>query len=341
MNPNIISDKSKMYGLSKERADIEEIVECYRDFKNKNLNLEETEKMIEEDEEVREIGTEEIINLRSEIQSIELQIQELLGKNSTEDNMNVYLEIRAGAGGSEASIFSGDLLRMYARFAERNLWKTEIISASESEHGGYKGVTLLISGNGVYSKLIFESGTHRVQRVPLTESQGRLHTSTCTIAVLPEPNKIEFVKINSSELRIDSFRASGAGGQHVNKTDSAIRITHIPTGIVVECQEDRSQHKNKAQAMSLLQAKIKKTQQEKQDSQRSETRRSLIGSGDRSDRVRTYNFPQNRITDHRINLTLYNLDSVLDGNLDVIINPLMKEKQMELLLEDQVCSIKS
>jgi len=265
------------------------------------------------------------------MKNIEPQLQTLLIPKDPNDDKNIFLEVRAGTGGAEAALFAADLLRMYLRYAESRGWRTEMISASEGELGGYKEAVARISGEDVYSKLKFESGTHRVQRVPETESQGRVHTSACTVAILPEAEAIDSFDINSSDLRIDTFRASGAGGQHVNKTDSAVRITHLPTGVVVECQDERSQHKNKARAMSLLQSKLLASEQEKQASERAQNRKLQVGSGDRSERIRTYNFPQGRMTDHRINLTLYKLDEVMQGSLDQVFDPLLQEHQAEQL----------
>jgi peptide chain release factor 1 len=264
---------------------------------------------------------------------LERRLQRLLLPPDPNDQSDVFLEVRAGTGGDEAALFAGVLFRMYSRYAERQGWQVEVLSANPGEHGGYKEVIARISGQGVYSRLKFESGGHRVQRVPTTESQGRIHTSACTVAVLPQAEETEQIDINPSELRIDTYRASGAGGQHVNKTDSAIRITHLPTGIVVACQEERSQHKNRAQAMSLLKAKLQEIERERQTRERSDLRRSLVGSGDRSERIRTYNFPQGRLTDHRINLTLYQLEDVLEGNLDPVLDALRDEYEAQQLAE--------
>jgi peptide chain release factor 1 len=262
---------------------------------------------------------------------LEGQLQTLLLPRDPNDSHNVFLEVRAGTGGDEAAIFAGDLFRMYSRYAERRNWRVELISESQGEHGGYKEVIARVEGQDVYARLKFESGAHRVQRVPKTEAQGRIHTSACTVAILPEIDEVEAIEINKADLRIDTYRSSGAGGQHVNKTDSAIRITHLPTGIVVECQDERSQHKNRARAMSLLNAKLLSQAQNKQQQEQAEERRNLVGSGDRSERIRTYNYPQGRITDHRINLTIYQLDDVMEGNLDPVIAPLMQEHQADLL----------
>jgi len=285
----------------------------------------------ENDKEIQELAEDEIKKAEIKSKKLETELQVLLLPKDPNDNSNIFLEIRAGTGGEEAALFSGDLMRMYARYAEIKKWEVEYISISESDLEGYKEVIMRIIGRGAYSRLKFESGVHRVQRVPETESQGRIHTSACTVAVLPEVEEVNEININTTDLRIDTFRASGAGGQHVNKTDSAIRITHLPTNTVVECQDERSQHKNKARAMSLLQAKLLKTEREQQKNEQAENRRDLVGSGDRSERIRTYNFPQGRITDHRINLTLYKLENFMEGNIDVVIEPLINEYQADLL----------
>jgi len=283
------------------------------------------------DPEMRDLAEAEVREGRQRLLDLEAELQRQLLPKDPSDERNIFLEIRAGTGGDESALFSGDLFRMYFRYAERQGWKVELISQSQGEMGGYKEVIAKIIGSGVYSKLKFESGGHRVQRVPTTETQGRIHTSACTVAVMPEADAIEDVVLNPAEMRIDTFRASGAGGQHINKTDSAVRITHLPTGIVVECQDDRSQHKNKAQALSVLAARIKDRQVREQQAKQAATRKSLIGSGDRSERIRTYNFPQGRVTDHRINLTLYKIDQIMDGALDDLIDALMAEHQTELL----------
>ncbi len=285
----------------------------------------------ENDREIRGLAEEELKKAEDESGKLENELQVLLLPKDPSDNSNIFLEIRAGTGGEEAALFSGDLMRMYSRYAETRNWEVEYISVSESDLEGYKEVIMRVIGDGAYSRLKFESGAHRVQRVPETESQGRIHTSACTVAVLPEVEEINEVQINTADLRIDTFRASGAGGQHVNKTDSAIRITHLPTNTVVECQDERSQHKNKARAMSLLQARLLNTEREEQQNEQAENRRSLVGSGDRSERIRTYNFPQGRVTDHRINLTLYQLDDFMEGSIDMIIEPLINEYQADLL----------
>ena len=285
----------------------------------------------DDDEDVRQMGQEELATLEERREQLLLDLQKALIPADPYDASNVYLEIRAGTGGDEAAIFAGDLFRMYSKYAEHAGWHIEILSAREGEHGGYKEIISRITGNSIYAKLKFESGAHRVQRVPATESQGRIHTSACTVAVLPEPDEVEEVDINASDLRIDTYRASGAGGQHVNKTDSAVRITHLPTGIVVECQDERSQHKNKARAMSLLQARLLDQQVAAQETEQAAQRKLLVGSGDRSERIRTYNYPQGRVTDHRINLTLYKLDEILEGSLDQVIDPLINEYQADQL----------
>jgi peptide chain release factor 1 len=279
-------------------------------------------------------GEEEVERLRAVLAADELELRRMLVPVDPRDVRNVYLEVRAGTGGDEAAIFAGDLLRLYARYAERQGWRLETLSESPGEHGGYKEVICRVVGTGVFSRLKFESGTHRVQRVPATESQGRIHTSAVTVAILPELDEVEDVEINPAELRIDTFRASGAGGQHVNKTDSAVRITHLPSGIVVECQDERSQHKNRSRAMSLLKARLRAAEQQRRDAEEARSRRLQVGSGDRSERIRTYNFPQGRVTDHRIELTLYQLEDIMDGRLDALIEPLQQEHQAELLGED-------
>jgi peptide chain release factor 1 len=280
---------------------------------------------------MREFAEEEIRAARERMEQLGGELQKMLLPKDPNDDRNIFLEIRAGTGGDESALFAGDLLRMYLRYAERNRWQVEMMSASESDLGGYKEVIVRIAGEAAYSKLKFESGGHRVQRVPATETQGRIHTSACTVAVMPEADEIGEVEINPADLRIDTFRASGAGGQHINKTDSAVRVTHLPTGIVVECQDDRSQHKNKDRALKVLAARIKDKQSHEQQAKEAATRKSLIGSGDRSERIRTYNFPQGRLTDHRINLTLYRLDAIMDGDLDELIGALVSEHQAELL----------
>jgi peptide chain release factor 1 len=283
------------------------------------------------DEEVRKMGEEELASLEEQRASLELELKKALIPPDPHDDSNVYLEIRAGTGGDEAAIFAGDLFRMYSKYAEAMKWPIEIISSREGEHGGYKEIVSRVTGSGIYAKLKFESGAHRVQRVPATESQGRIHTSACTVAVLAEPDELEEIEVNTNDLRVDTFRASGAGGQHVNKTDSAVRLTHLPSGIVVECQDERSQHKNRARAMSLLQAKLLDAEIAQRETEQAQQRKLLVGSGDRSERIRTYNYPQGRVTDHRINLTLYKLSEILEGDLNQVIDPLISEYQADQL----------
>jgi len=307
---------------------------CYRRFRDANDALSEAELLAQDDDpDMKAMAQDEIQNNKALIAELEKELQVLMLPKDPNDSRNVYLAIRAGTGGDEAAIFVGDLFRMYSRFAEGKRWQFEVISANHGEHGGYKEIISRISGQDVYQQLKFESGAHRVQRVPETESQGRIHTSACTVAVLPEVEAIDEVDINMDELRIDTFRASGAGGQHVNKTDSAIRITHLPTNTVVECQDERSQHKNKAKALALLQTRLLDAQQQAQQKEQAQARKSLVGSGDRSERIRTYNYPQGRVTDHRINLTLYKLDESIEGDVSVLIDPLLQEHQANLLQE--------
>ena len=327
-----ISDQEKFRALSKEFAEIEPLVHCYSDYRQVLEDIDTAKAMLEEsDAEMRAMAEDELQSGRARMEVLESQLQTLLLPRDPNDSHNVFLEVRAGTGGDEAAIFAGELFRMYSRYAERRNWRVELISESQGEHGGYKEVIARVEGQDVYARLKFESGAHRVQRVPKTEAQGRIHTSACTVAILPEIDEVEAIEINKADLRIDTYRSSGAGGQHVNKTDSAIRITHLPTGIVVECQDERSQHKNRARAMSLLNAKLLSQAQNKQQQEQAEERRNLVGSGDRSERIRTYNYPQGRITDHSINLTIYQLDDVMEGNLDPVIAPLMQEHQADLL----------
>ncbi|MCW8964711.1 MAG: peptide chain release factor 1 [Gammaproteobacteria bacterium] len=328
--PEIISDQNEFRNLSKEYAQLELVVKAHREYRQILEDIEAAREM-ESDPEMKEMAAEEIAEGTARRNQLELDLQKLLLPRDPHDHSNIFLEIRAGTGGDEAAIFSGDLFKMYSRYAEMQKWQIEIISESLGEHGGYKEIIARIVGEGAYSKLKFESGAHRVQRVPETESQGRIHTSACTVAIMPELDAVEEYDINPSDLRIDTYRASGAGGQHVNKTDSAIRLTHLPTGVVVECQDERSQHKNKARAMSLLQARLLTAEQDKQQAAQAQTRRNLVGSGDRSERIRTYNFPQGRVTDHRINLTLYSLNEVIAGDLGQIIEPLINEYQADQL----------
>jgi peptide chain release factor 1 len=331
-DPDTISNQEKFRALSKEFSQLEDVVAGFNAYRQAEDDLASAQEMLQEDDaEMREMAQEEIKVAKEEIDRLESELQILLLPRDPNDDHNCFLEIRAGAGGDEAAIFAGDLFRMYSRYAETKGWRIELVSANEGEHGGFKEVIANVSGDGAYGVMKFESGGHRVQRVPETESQGRIHTSACTVAVLPEIPESEAIEINPADLRVDTFRASGAGGQHVNKTDSAIRITHIPTGVVVECQDERSQHKNRAKAMSVLQARLNQIEQDKRDAEEASTRRNLVGSGDRSERIRTYNFPQGRVTDHRINLTLYRLDEVIEGSLGLLLEPIRQEHQADLL----------
>lgn len=328
----VISDQNKFRELSKEYAELEPVVRCYESYQQVVSDIAEARSLLKDgDADMREMAQEELKDGEARLEPLEAELQTLLLPKDPNDDKNVFLEIRAGTGGDEAAIFSGDLFRMYSRYAETQKWKIEVLSQSEGDHGGYKEIISRVVGQGVYSKLKFESGAHRVQRVPETESQGRIHTSACTVAIMPEADEMEAIEINKADLRVDTFRASGAGGQHVNKTDSAIRLTHIPTGIVVECQDERSQHKNRARAMSLLSARLKNAQEEKAAKSVADERRSLVGSGDRSERIRTYNYPQGRVTDHRINLTLYKLNEIMTGDLGEVIQPLVNEYQADQL----------
>jgi peptide chain release factor 1 len=330
--PEVINDQNKFRNLSMEYSQLEDVVKTFDQYQLAQQDLEAAQEMLKEDDaEMREMAQDEINDAEDRMQALEMELQKLLLPKDPNDNSNVFLEIRAGTGGDEAAIFAGDLFRMYSRFAETKRWQIEVLNSNEGEHGGYKEIIARIIGQGAYSYLKFESGAHRVQRVPETESQGRVHTSAATVAVIPETADVEKIEINPADLRVDTFRASGAGGQHVNKTDSAIRLTHIPTGTVVECQDERSQHKNKARAMSLLQARIYDAEKQKQEKEQAAERKSLVGSGDRSERIRTYNFPQGRMTDHRINLTLYKLDDIMNGGLGQVVDPLMNEYQAEQL----------
>ncbi|MFN7778060.1 MAG: peptide chain release factor 1 [Betaproteobacteria bacterium] len=323
-------DLNRFRTLSQERAEIEPVVARFNDYNRAQADALSAQDLLT-DPDMRALAEEELHAARVRSESLEDELQKLLLPRDPNDERNVFLEVRAGTGGDESALFAGDLLRMYLRYAERHRWQTELVSSSESDLGGYKEAIVRIVGAGAYSKLKFESGGHRVQRVPETEAQGRLHTSACTVAVLPEADEIDDVKIDPTEIRIDVYRASGAGGQHVNKTESAVRITHLPTGIVVECQDDRSQHKNKERAMKILAARIKDQKQRAQQAKEASTRKSLIGSGDRSERIRTYNFPQGRVTDHRINLTLYKIDQIMDGDLEDLGAALTAEFQAEQL----------
>ncbi len=329
-DPEIQSDQRQFRALSQEYAQLEPVVAAFRRYAASEDDIASAQELLS-DPEMAPLAREELATAESLKAELEPELQLLLIPPDPNDQRNIFLEIRAGTGGAEAALFASDLYRMYLRYAEAHHWQTETISESPGEHGGYKEVVCRISGNAVYSRLKFESGTHRVQRVPETESQGRIHTSACTVAILPEAEAVDEVEINPNELRIDTFRASGAGGQHVNKTDSAVRITHLASGIVVECQDERSQHKNKARALSLLQAKLLSQAQEAITSAQASSRKLQVGSGDRSERIRTYNFPQNRLTDHRINLTLYKLDEIMQGELDQVIEPLLREHQIEEL----------
>ena len=329
---DIISNSERFRDLSREYAQLDELIKVYNARRDLLNDIEETrEILVDSDPDIREMAYEEIALGEVRIKELEAELHVLLLPQDPRDSNNVFLEIRAGTGGDEAAIFSGDLFRMYDRYAEEKGWRVKVISERLGDHGGFKEIITQIQGEGIYGHLKFESGAHRVQRVPETESQGRIHTSACTVAVMAEPDEVEQADIRKEDLRIDTFRSSGAGGQHVNTTDSAVRITHIPSGIVVECQDERSQHKNRARAMSLLQAKLISSAEEKMASEQAAERRNLVGSGDRSERIRTYNFPQGRVTDHRINLTLYKLDEVIQGNLDVLVQPLRQEHQADQL----------
>lgn len=328
----IIADQNRFRDLSKEYAELEELVQAFDRYTGAEEELEQAREMQKDsDPDIKEMAAEEVATNEALIAELELSLQTLLLPKDEKDSCNVFLEVRAGTGGDEAAIFSGDLYRMYSRYAELQGWRLEVITERQGEHGGYKELVVRIEGKNVYEKLKFESGAHRVQRVPETETQGRIHTSACTVAIMPEMEGIEEIEINKADLRVDTFRASGAGGQHVNKTDSAIRLTHIPSGVVVECQDERSQHKNRARAMSLLQAKLMDAATSAQQQEESDNRRALVGSGDRSEKIRTYNYPQGRVTDHRIKLTLYNLGEVMNGDLGAVIQPLINEYQADQL----------
>ncbi|CAK4068990.1 peptide chain release factor 1 [Vibrio sp. MarTm2] len=331
-DPDIIGDQDKFRALSKEYSQLEEVTKCFQAYQQAQEDLVAAEEMAkEDDEEMREMAQEEIKEAKETIERLTDELQILLLPKDPNDDRNCFLEIRAGAGGDEAGIFAGDLFRMYSKFAEKQGWRVEVMSSNESEHGGYKEMIAKVSGDGAYGVLKFESGGHRVQRVPATESQGRVHTSACTVAVMAEIPEAEIPEIKAADLKIDTFRASGAGGQHVNTTDSAIRITHLPTGTVVECQDERSQHKNKAKAMAVLAARIIQAEEAKRAAEESDTRRNLLGSGDRSDRIRTYNYPQGRVSDHRINLTIYRLNEVMEGDLASLVDPVIQEHQADQL----------
>jgi peptide chain release factor 1 len=331
-DPDVIGDQNRFRGLSREYAQLEDVVRTFADYCSAERDRVGAEEMLaEEDVELRQMAEQEFEDASQRMSDLAVDLQKLLLPRDPNDNSNVFLEIRAGTGGDEAALFAGNLFRMYSRYAESQGWQVEVINSNEGEHGGYKEIIARVIGTGAYSRLKFESGAHRVQRVPETESQGRVHTSAATVAVLPEAEDVEMIEINPADLRVDTFRASGAGGQHVNKTDRAIRLTHITTGLLVECKDERSQHKNKARAMSLLQARLYDAEKQKQQQEQAAERKLLVGSGDRSERIRTYNFPQGRMTDHRINLTLYKLDDILEGRLELVIEPLMHEYQAEQL----------
>jgi peptide chain release factor 1 len=331
-DPSVISNQDRFRALSKEYSELEDVTKTFNAYRQSEDDLSSAEEMLKDsDPEMREMAQEEFKEAKASIENLEDELQILMLPKDPRDNNNVFLEVRAGTGGDEAAIFAGDLFRMYSRYAETQKWKVDIVSTNEGDHGGFKEIIANISGEGVYGKLKFESGAHRVQRVPETESQGRVHTSACTVAVMAEIPEAEAIEINSSDLKIDTFRASGAGGQHVNKTDSAIRITHLPTGVVVECQDERSQHKNKAKALAVLGSRLQQAEDEKRMAAEASERRNLVGSGDRSERIRTYNYPQGRVTDHRINLTLYKLNEVVEGELGAIVDPLVLEHQADLL----------
>ena len=332
--PDTINDQNAFRDLSREYSQLEPVVTAFSDYQKTQASIQSAQEMAKDsDPEMREMAAEELPELEEQLEQLETQLQTLMLPRDPRDEYNAFLEIRAGTGGDEAAIFAGDLLRMYLRFAETKSWRSEIITERPGDHGGYKEVVCRLVGNSVFSQLKFESGAHRVQRVPETESQGRVHTSAATVAILPEVESVAEIDINPADIRTDTFRASGAGGQHVNKTDSAIRLTHEPSGIVVECQDERSQHKNKAKAMALLQARLLDIEVSKQQDEQSESRRLQVGSGDRSERIRTYNFPQGRLTDHRINLTLYKLDEIMEGALAEVIDPLIAENQAQQLAE--------
>lgn len=331
-DPDTLSNQENYRNYSIEYSELEPIVQTYQAYQQTQEGIEAAQEMAsDEDLEMREMAREEMLSLQAEAESIELEIQRLLIPRDPNDSRNIFLEVRAGTGGDEAALFAGDLFRMYSRYAENKGWQVETLSVSHGDMGGYKEIISRIIGKDVYSHLKFESGAHRVQRVPATESQGRVHTSACTVVVMPEADEVGEIDINPADLKVDTYRSSGAGGQHVNTTDSAIRITHLPTGLVVECQEERSQHKNRAKAMSWLATRLKQQAEDAAHKDQSDTRRSLVGTGDRSDRIRTYNFPQGRVTDHRVNLTLYNLDEVMGGELDGVLSVLAQEQQTELL----------
>lgn len=331
-SPEVAQDMDQFRKLSRERAEVEPVVTLYQDYRQAEADLASAQEMLA-DPEMKDLAEEEVEAAKARLPELENDLQKLLLPKDPNDDRSVILEIRAGTGGDESALFAGDLFRMYSRYAERQRWQVEILSASESDLGGYREIIARLVGQGAYSKLKFESGAHRVQRVPATETQGRIHTSACTVAIMPEADEVGDVDLNPADLRIDTFRASGAGGQHINKTDSAVRVTHIPTGIVAECQDGRSQHQNKASALRVLAARIKDVQVREQQAKEAATRKSLVGSGDRSERIRTYNYPQGRVTDHRINLTLYKIDQIMDGDMEEITAALIAEHQAEQLAE--------
>jgi len=333
--PEVASDMERFRALTREHAEVSEVAGLFQRFRQREGDLVQAREMLD-DADMADMAREEIAAIEAEMPALEDELQKLLLPKDPDDVRNTFLEIRAGTGGDESALFAGDLLRMYTRYAERQGWRCEVVSESEGEVGGFKEVVVRMVGDGVYGKLKFESGGHRVQRVPATETQGRIHTSACTVAALPEPDEAQAVQLNPADLRIDTFRASGAGGQHINKTDSAVRITHIPTGIVAECQDDRSQHRNKAKALQVLAARIREKERSERAAKEAATRKGLIGSGDRSDRIRTYNFPQGRVTDHRINLTLYKLQFVMEGELDELVEGLLLARKAEQLEELEI-----
>jgi peptide chain release factor 1 len=333
--PEVVQDMERYRALSREHAEVTEVATLFGQLRQRESALAQAREMLD-DADMAEMAREEIAQLEAELPQLEDALQKLLLPKDPDDVRNTFLEIRAGTGGDESALFAGDLLRMYTRYAERQGWRCEIVSESAGDVGGFKEVVVRVVGDGVYGKLKFESGGHRVQRVPATETQGRIHTSACTVAALPEPDEAQAVQINPADLRIDTYRASGAGGQHINKTDSAVRVTHIPTGIVAECQDDRSQHRNKAKALQVLAARIQEKERSERAAKEAATRKGLIGSGDRSDRIRTYNFPQGRVTDHRINLTLYKLGFVMEGELDELVEGLLLARKAEQLEELEI-----
>lgn len=337
-DPDVIKDQDLFRDYSKEHAQLHPMVSCFNQYLDYETQLEQAQEMLEQesDQSLQEMANEEAKELEHKLDNLEQELKQLMLPKDPNDDKNIYLEIRAGTGGDEAALFAGDLARMYTRYVESKGWRIEVINQQENERGGYKEIIMKVIGAKAYATFKFESGVHRVQRVPETETQGRVHTSACTVAVIPEADEIEDVELDNNELRIDTFRASGAGGQHVNTTDSAIRVTHLPSGTVVECQDERSQHKNKAKALQVLRAKLFAAKQQEQAQEQAQTRKSLVGSGDRSERIRTYNFPQGRLTDHRINLTLYQLDSVIEGGLDPVIDALQQEHNAQLLVEAEM-----